>query len=440
MSLENPLITDTVDVKGTVIETTGGVGNLNSIMEDGFDVIPDEIADESPLLVQPKHGEPASNKVSNRRLFDGPIVERELPEFNGKFEIQADKVSVLSDVIRIQNNIQQAGVISTEDIAQVDAIVPGFVNDENPIAQYTAAPSKTNLEEGLNDIDTMLEHQYDGLRLSQIELAQSYLRLNNGMTELIRRKFQERIIELNKGYAQLLFFSQRDDLAQVNFILNNGMKLRYFLDMPLYDDRPYSASPAGASSKDPLEGTFVQALANKLRALHDKGDATYAVSSCLRTNGQFLRTNGCLFERQEDDTYRHIVNSKNAQEAGIFEYRLDVTYGDLFQFVIGPRCVEILRCILKTIERNIEGIKYTVETVELVQESKEHIATRVKQLIDTSSWINQHVQENTRLVRVLDDLFGLMDIYKEFICQLAEKQKPIEKSETTVTASASIAK
>ena len=50
-------------------------GNLNAIVDDGFDVIEDS---DATVLVTPEEGRAVSNEVPNSVLFEAPVMKNEL--------------------------------------------------------------------------------------------------------------------------------------------------------------------------------------------------------------------------------------------------------------------------------------------------------------------------------------------------------------------------
>lgn len=420
MSLDNILIEDELPVKTSQTETTPGIRNLNSLVDEGFDVIEDESADKAVVLKAPEDGRALNNDVPNERLFEAPIVEQELPKFTAEFEIQADKVNTLTDVLKIQNDITERGTISTEDIAQIDSIIPGFVNEENPIEQYTQLPSKTNLQEGLNDIDTALEKQYDDLRLSIKELTENYLKRNSGIAEQINKKFVASISALNKAHAELLFYSEKEGIENICFILNNGMRWNKFLNTSITGTDTISSDDA---STNPFDNTFVATYINKIKEVDSDSSVINTIDKLITSSGSAICFGRDFYEFTNDGLKEYSITEYDKK----FGYMCSwPSYGKLYDVLGGVMIREVITGLINVVASNIGKITETASLSAQAQEQDEPIIEKIKQLTLVSALINKATQENRKAITFLNALFDLYFIYTDMTKQLAEKQKPVQ--------------
>ena len=392
-------------------------GNLNAIVDDGFDVIEDS---DATVLVTPEEGRAVSNEVPNSVLFEAPVMKNELPKLHAEFVIAADRATALSDVVRIQSDIKHKRLISIENVSEVDALVPGFINDENPAEQYTQEPSRTNVDQGLNDIDTFLEKQYDDLRTSISSLAEQYQRFTSGHADQINKQFYAVISRFNKAFAQLLHTTDNRDIYSINFILNNGVRWGKFLSDAVRESKTIASVDREQTPDRTYNDTFVQPLIDK-------------VGAELRHGSDLRFTLGSMAGRPEtlffvNEKPMAIVNSKlepviEHSESDRYSYYSALTYGNLMMMLTGSKMSEFIMGLHGVFLSNLSDITETSKMSEVVQEQNEPIATKIKNLTIISSIINKAIQENQYISTTLEKIFTIYLAYIETIESLAQKQK-----------------
>ena len=430
--LDNPHLEETIEVKASETVDTGDtqeetkVTNLNSLADDGFDVIPDDPEPEGTLLTQPKPDRmPAKNDVPDEKLFEEPIVEGEVPKFEAEFEIQADKANALSDIVRIQSDIEHKGAISVEDIKQVDSILPGFVNDEHPAEQYTALPTKTNYQEGLNNIDNYLEKQYDDLRVSIKDLTEQYLRANSTLIENINKKFTAGITVMNKAYAQLLFNTQKQDASQVVYLLNNGLRWSGFLSTSVIAPTSNEvAVSSGNTIEEKFKNTFVKPYIDRIIevAIND-GGGLQTFGYMGYSGGSFVMLNRNLYQLTDEG----IVPSNNVKFEELYGYFYAYpTYGTILDVLVNGSAIQVLNKLTSVIEANLNLITESVNNSASAQTQEEPIAIKIKNLSLVSAMINKAIHDNNTIAGFMENVFSMYQIYGDMIKELAEKNKPVD--------------
>ena len=408
--------------ESTIIPTEPKVQNLNSILDDGFDVIEDTPEQSTgTVLAANELQEKNDNQAPSSSLFEGPIVERELPGFNAQFEIQADRAQVLGEVLKIQNDIQNRGTISTEDIAQIDAVLPGFVSDERPIEQYTQEPSKVNLDQGLNDVDTVLEKNYDDLRTSTASVAEQYLKLNNGLPELINKKFYQTLSALNQSYAEFLALTQKDDISQVSYILNNGMRLSKFFNSPAVTSDPVCSTSGDA---DPFANTFVDPFIKAIAKIDEGSKSLSTLAFYKTTANRYLFTSRKVYLVDQGQVTETTEDAAN-KECNTYGFYGTLSYGELYSFVLGSSCRELISTIIKTISRNLDSISICATKAKEVQEENIHLVDKISNLARLSTTINDCTRNNFVFILFLESLFGFANVFIELIKELTAKQTPV---------------
>lgn len=396
-------------------------GNLNSILNDGFDVIQDDNTQEEGVVFQEVKGS-SDNEVPSEKLFDGPIVEGELPKLNAEFEMQADKAKTLSDVLKIQSDVTERGTISTEDIAQVDAIIPGFIDEENPIGQYTEVPSKTNLTEGLNNIDTMLEKQYDDLRVSIAQLCERYIQLNSANVSNINKKFYSAITDFNKAHAELLFNAECEDVSQVGFILNSGMRFSKFLELPVYSDSSNTLSVASEiNSQQSLDKTFVEPYVKRIEAIDRETGVVILLSFYFRTASKALVLNRLAY-KVEDQLVPSDFKTIEDNEENRYN---TLSYSNMIHILTNASGIKLVKALYNTYCQNLNIITNAAKESAQEQSSNDHITSKLLNLSKISADVNQAALVNLRISRALSGIFDVYVVFSDMLKSLAEKQKPV---------------
>lgn len=391
------------------------VQNLNSLVDDGFDFIedPEELQIEGKVFVAPEKDNAIDNNIiPSEKLFDSPLVEQELPKVQAEFEIHADKLDTLTELIKIQSEIKEKGLISVEDIAQVDAIIPGFVDEENPKELYTVVPTKTNLNQGLADIDTVLEKQYDDMRTSISDLIEQYMKMNSSIGDTLTKKFYKAVSDLNTVYAQLLFVTQKDDISQIAIILNNGMRLSKFLNTSISSCNN-AISSNDSDDHNPYKDSFVYPYMKRIKDIDQENGAISLLYQFNNTSGLIYTVLDDLF-KSSDDSYAGYA---------IFNYN------DLYRTLMGRIGREAVVKMIDAVKENLSSITECKEAFDEAQSAEKPIALRIRDLTEVSSKVNQAVHQNKQLVSLLVSFYDTYQVFIDFFKDLTEKQKPVEQAQ-----------
>lgn len=400
-------------------------GNLNSITDDGFSVIEDD--DTTKVFVPPQDTRAAMNKVPNETIFDGTVMERETPNFTGEFEIHADRLQQLGDVVRIQSDIQTRGTISVEDASRIDAIIPGFLNEENPAALYTEAPTRTNLQEGLNNIDTVLEKNYDDLRTSIANLITQYMRINNKVPALLSKRFTAVLSDYNSSYACLLAQTEKTDAADVSFYLNNGKRISTFFEEPLSflindEDSHHSIEVAHSrdSGTERYENTFMGPYVKQFKEIFKEYRQNRKMQTLVASHGK-LYYSGFDYYNVEEGKFSLIEDRDIIQNYEYNSYMSSV--GDLMRFLINEEGLRIINAFINDFLFNTNEINVCNEASAKIQETEQPITLKIKELMEVSAKVNGYIQKNNTSLQTLEIIFGLIQVFTNLVKGLTEKTK-----------------
>lgn len=413
-------------------EEVTAVANLNSLVED--DPFAEAASDDKEILItQPELNDRPlvdetnvvddhinNDVVSNSRLFDGITVDNQLPKVDAQFEIQADRALQLPEILRLQSAIRDGGAISQESIMQIESIAPGFINAENPINQYTETPTKVHLEEGLQDIDTYLEKQYDDIRTSINELAEAYIKVNGHLPDAVNKRYYDCISMYNKTYAQLLYHSGKDEIAQIGMYLNNGMKLHTYLSE--FNCCEGDIDSTLNVAKDTFIYPYMKEFWDIMRAFNY---STYDYALMESIPKPHLKMPGELYDLEGDKLCICKRQYNYGDPNDPTDYHKNYSVESLIYSLLGNKFRSIIAGLIRIARANMARITDATKTSAEVQASSEHISMKIKDLTVISSTINTHVRENQIIFRWLDMTFSVYDLFIRLLEDLLKKVKPV---------------
>jgi len=113
-------------------------------------------------------------------LFGKDVVPNELPNLKAEFVLLENGTNALLDSREIQSGIINARAISQEDIKNVEAVMPGYLNDHEHIGFYTKTPTLTRYAQAVTKIASNIDNQ----KSKQTEL---FLQTSEGVKESIKK-------------------------------------------------------------------------------------------------------------------------------------------------------------------------------------------------------------------------------------------------------------
>ena len=106
--------------------------SLNQENDDEFGPIED-----APKTIIASNTPEDNSTVPDSAIFSSVAIKGELPKFDAVFELQGIKADNLRDLVEVHDTLKTNGVVSVEDINTIEALSPGFVNEDNPLGFYS---------------------------------------------------------------------------------------------------------------------------------------------------------------------------------------------------------------------------------------------------------------------------------------------------------------
>lgn len=158
------------------------MNGLNDGLDTEDDKVPGDFIQPDPALVEPgKHQPPAEPKTlvttygdqgpptdpkdvpTVKELFGDNVVPNELPNLNANIVLIDQGNNAIADTTEVLGGISKACAVCKEDIQVIDALHPGYINEQRPIQYYTERPSRTMFAETV----TALNQKLSSLKLGQ---------------------------------------------------------------------------------------------------------------------------------------------------------------------------------------------------------------------------------------------------------------------------------
>lgn len=364
---------------------------FNTMVDDVFD----EIDDTKPII-DATAGRDITDKVAgegvikDEDVFYSEGARGQLPKVKTDFIISADRARDMASALKAQSAIKDRGTISTEDISSINAAIPGLINDDNPLEQYTKIASKTHVAEGLASISNLLEQQYDELRIAIKELCSKYIALNSQTADNIQSKFWKVLTDLNQTQAKLLVKCGCSDLDQISYIFNDHTQLGQWLLTSIYDWKERD----GAHK----ENTFTAPM-----QLYPDSQQDRIVVRLVESRGRHC-----------------VVGMKTIsfdEELAGFTGRPTSVYGEplykeLLEYLIGDGAKTTVNAARNTYIKNLGDIQTLGESIKDVEGSNIPLAVKIKEITDITTKVNELVAFNSTLVMILGAIFKKHNDYQ----------------------------
>ena len=135
-----------------------------TIVEDVFtpEINPSQPEPDEILFLRKDTADSVSERVvSVTEIFGNGLVPGELPNLNAEFELIEQRRTTINDYEETSNIITGNKSISQEDAKLLDAIVPGFINDDRPLGYFTKDSTKTFFNESVGIMNKTIDLEKD---------------------------------------------------------------------------------------------------------------------------------------------------------------------------------------------------------------------------------------------------------------------------------------
>ncbi len=220
-------------------------------------------------------------------LFGIGVIPGEIPNFNGEFEFIRRQRDNLVDFVNTTSNVQRKKSISQEDARILNAIIPGFVNDNRPLGFYTKDDSQTFLEESKVVMENMINNEETQINENLKNHINNLITHYNTLITLFNTGFKDK---LNKQSLEI------KNLLENVIIFNDDIFHKYFNDKMNFGD--FVQTPINEINVDIIsERTNVRQLLNELKNLYnDINLKSYLISFRYNSAGSLIFVNN----RSED--------------------------------------------------------------------------------------------------------------------------------------------
>lgn len=172
-----------------------------SSLNEGFE-LDDEISEKSSSLeaIDASGSELVSITPSD---FSKVVFDETTP---GKVPELSDDASVVTMVNKVEDlNDLKTSLINTSGMSkkfalEAEQLIPGFINDNNPISFYTEFPSKTNYKLALEAITKEQKKLVDGIKQAVTKLSQK----TTSMSDTVSLESKDNVIDIDniiKSYS-----------------------------------------------------------------------------------------------------------------------------------------------------------------------------------------------------------------------------------------------
>lgn len=333
---------------------------------------------------------PGEGVIKDEDVFYSEGARGELPKVKSDFIISADRARSMGDALKAQSAIKDRGTISTEDISSINTAIPGLINDDNPLEQYTKVASKTHVAEGLASISNLLEQQYDELRIAIKELCSKYIALNSQTADNIQSKFWKVLTDLNQTQAKLLVKCGCSDLDQISYIFNDHTQFGQWLLSSVYSWDSRDANPSDNNFTTPMRLNPDQPQDKIIHqlVLH-RGRYCIMGSKCVSFGAELAEYTNTQLETFNSPVYK-----------------------DLLEYLIGDGAKTTVHAARNTYIKNLGDIQTLGESIKDVEVSDAPLAVKIKEITDITTKVNELVAFNSTLVMILGSIFKKHNDYQ----------------------------
>ena len=365
--------------------------SLNQENDDEFG----PIADEPKTIIASNTAEDNS-KVPDSDIFSSVAIKGELPKFDAVFELQGIKTDNLRDLVEVHDTLKANGAVSVEDINTIEALSPGFVNEDNPLGFYSQEPTQTRYKETMLSVAGTLDRQYSELRGLIVDNATNFWKAASENRERVLPQFVEGLICINKAIAKALLSHDRDQPEQIPYIFNNRKRFSDFLRAPC--DRIFGdcVVAPGDNNQTGFEGTLVETFIAKycdaIRGRQDLIATLQAVlsmydSTWIKLHGQFYTFEGNVLLKQ---------------------FNVEINY-DSFTIgnLVGAIGSDRMRDYLKQLDEIYMYLQNQFQAIpEQVEGIEKNEQLTIAQKLDAIAKLSSQMHENQMLICAMLDLQG----------------------------------
>lgn len=365
--------------------------SLNQENDDEYGPLNDE-----PKTIIASNTPEDNSKVPDSAIFSSVSVKGELPTFDAVFELQGVKANNLRDLVEVHDTLKANGTVSIENIETIEALSPGFVNEENPLGFYSQEPTKTRYKETMLSMSATLDRQYGELRNLLVENASAFWKVASENRERLQPQFVDGLIGINRAIAKALHSHDRDEPEKIPYIFNNRKRLGDFLRAPsglIFGD---CVSVPGDKPQTGFEGTLAEKYIEQYCAVfRGRRDLTTTMESVLSVvDCNWLSLNGQLYT-----FYEGTLNTLFNQDLHYGGF----TIGNLVGSIGSDRMRNYLKMLDEVYLTLLNGFQEVPTKVEAIEKNEQFTTA---QKLDEICKISAQMHENQMLICALLDLFS----------------------------------
>lgn len=370
------------------------VSNLNELIEDTEPEVVLDATDESKTTEDNK-------RVSETKLFTSAIVPGKVPESVQEFEMSADRLKDTVRLVRHAAEIKDRGIVSQEDMQLAYSLSKEVISEDCPIGIYTQAPTKTNINQALSNIDTAIEHNWDEIRQALLNHISTYTQLNTDYISSVESKLAAYYTQGHALMERILKEHGCNDLELVQIVLNNGMTLKQLLRSEIFN------------SSLNVKGTFAEEILTKAQNVLSSGFLdTYNTAIDSKGANIKLGMNNYTFK----DTDGVITLEPSGHSEG---YR-PACHGEVLTWLAGSQAQGLLQNVLACYGSYLGAIGQEAKAIEALTASNEPIAFKLKAAMNISSRVSSLMGLNQKLSVYIGQYFELYDLYLALLQKLSE--------------------
>lgn len=281
------------------------MSGLNDDVEEGLEPEGDvlQVSDEVEIVStqNPLQPEPqvvtliSSDSVDKKEflepsysdLFGIGVIPGEVPNFKGEFEVIQQRRDNLNDFIETTNGVISKRSISQEDVRNLDACIPGFVNDGRPIEYFTKENSQTFFNETASAMEKIISFEKSKISEDLKNHLDNLIYHHNSLITVFKSSFLENSINCCKLIKNLL---------ENDIIFNDDKFQKYFSDSISFTNFTNTPINEIDASKVSCLKNIVELLDEIKNLYNDINLKSYLISFRFNSKGSLVFIN----QRSED--------------------------------------------------------------------------------------------------------------------------------------------
>lgn len=370
------------------------MSNLNELIEDTDKEVVLDATDESKTTRDNK-------EVSETKLFTSAIVPGKVPEAVQEFEMSADRLKDTVRLVRHAAEIKDRGSVSQEDMQLAYSLSKEVISEDSPIGIYTQAPTKTNINQALSNIDTAIEHNWDEIRQALLSHISIYTQLNTDYISNVESKLAAYYTQGHALMDKILKEHNCNDLELVQIVLNNGMTLKKLLRSEIFN------------CSLNVKGTFAEEILTKAQDVLSSGFLdTY--NTAIDSKGSNIKLG------MNNYTFKDTDGVMTLEPSGHSEGYRPACYGEVLTWLAGTQAQGLLQNVLACYGSYLGAIGQEAKAIEALSTSNEPIAFKLKAAMNISSRVSSLMGLNQKLSVYIGQYFELYDLYLALLQKLSE--------------------